>query len=149
MTSDILFVNNTADQKSFQNYAMKLFRSLVKWWANKQIIIIISIIKAELMTLSQMTHEEIYIQQMLKELKISLNHDDMIIQCDNQQTLCLIKAEIGKLSTKLKHVDIQNHWLCQEYQWGCITVCYVKSKSMIANRLMKALLLDSHCWFLD
>jgi|SRR5437667_398136 len=30
MTSDISFVNNTADQKSSQSYAMKLFRNLVE-----------------------------------------------------------------------------------------------------------------------
>jgi len=59
------------------------------------------------MTLSQAACEEIYIWWMLEELKINLNQDDdVIIQCDNQQTLCLIQAEIEKLSTKLKHVDI-------------------------------------------
>ncbi len=31
ITSDTLFVNNTADHKSSQSYAMKLFRSLVEW----------------------------------------------------------------------------------------------------------------------
>src|SRR5438034_7335841 len=101
------------------------------------------------MTLSQTAHEEIYIQQMLKELEISLDYDDMIIQCNNQQTLHLIKAEIRKLSIKLKHIDIQNHWLCQEYQQSCITICYIKSKSMIINRLTKALPLNSHHQFLD
>ena len=54
---------------------------------------------------------------MLEELKINLNqNNDVIIQCDNQQTLHLIQVKIEKLSIKLKHVDIQNHWLCQEYQ---------------------------------
>ena len=109
---------------------MKLFRNLIKWWANKQIIIIISIIEAELMILLQMTYEEIYIQWMLEELNIKLNHDNVIIQCDNQQMLCLVRAEI-------------------EYQWGCITVCYIESKSMIINSLMKVLSLNSHCQFLD
>ena len=83
---------------------------------------------------------------MLEELKINLNQDNnMIIQCDNQQMLCLIQAEIEKLSIKLKHVDIQNHWLCQEYQQNHITVHYIESKSMIADDLTKALLLNSHC----
>ena len=31
MTSDMLFVNNTADWKSSQSYTMKLFRDLVEW----------------------------------------------------------------------------------------------------------------------
>ena len=61
------------------------------------------------MILLQTAHEEIYIQQILKKLKIKLNHDNMIIQCDNQQMLHLMRAEIDKLSIKLKHVDIQNH----------------------------------------
>src|SRR5436190_16426757 len=101
------------------------------------------------MTLSQTACEEIYIEQMLEELKINLNQDDnMIIQCDNQQTLYLIQVKIEKLSTKLKHVDIQNHWLHQEYQQSCIIVHYVKSKSMIVNDLMKAFLLNSHHQFL-
>ena len=30
MTSDVSFANNTANHKSFQNYAMKLFESLVE-----------------------------------------------------------------------------------------------------------------------
>ena len=102
------------------------------------------------MTLLQITCEEIYIWQMLEELKINLNqNNNVIIQCNNQQTLCLIKAEIDKLFIKLKHIDIQNHWLCQEYQWCYIIISYINLKSMIANSLMKALLLNSHHWFLD
>ena len=62
------------------------------------------------MTLLQTAHEEIYIEQMLEELKINLDQDDnMIIQCNNQQTFYLIQVKIEKLSIKLKHVDIQNH----------------------------------------
>ena len=62
------------------------------------------------MTLSQAAYEEIYIEQMLEKLKINLNQsNNIIIQCDNQQMLCLIQVKIEKLSIKLKHVDIQNH----------------------------------------
>ena len=60
-----------------------------------------------------------------------------------------MRAEIDKFSIKLKHVDIQNHWLHQEYQWDHIIIYYVESKNMIINRLTKALLLNSHHWFLD
>ena len=68
------------------------------------------IIKTELMILSQITHEEIYIQQMLEKLEIKLDQSNkMIIQCDNQQILHLIQVKIRKFFTKLKHVDIQNH----------------------------------------
>ena len=57
-------------------------------------------------------------------------------------------AEIGRLNTKLKHVDIHNHWLHQEYQENHIDIHYVASKKMIANSLTKALSLDDHRQFL-
>src|SRR5215471_8346252 len=46
--------------------------------------------EAELLALSQAACEGIYIQQLLRELKINLDSKNMIIQCDNQQTLCLM-----------------------------------------------------------
>jgi len=150
VASDASFADNTADRKSSQGYAMKLFGGLVGWRANKQATVTTSTTEAELMALSQAAREGIYIRRMLEELEVNLDQgDDVVIQCDNQQTLRLIQAEIGKLSTKLKHVDIQNHWLRQEYQRGRITVRYVKSNSMIADGLTKALPFDSHRRFLD
>ena len=86
---------------------------------------------------------------MLEKLNVKLNCDNVIIQCNNQQMLCLMIAKIDKLLIKFKHVDIQNHWLHQEYQQSCITVHYIESKNMIINSLIKGLLLNSHHWFLD
>ncbi len=151
VASDASFADNTADRKSSQGYAMKLFGGLVGWRANKQATVTTSTTEAELMALSQAAREGIYIRRMLEELEVNLDQgdDDVVIQCDNQQTLRLVQAEIGKLSTKLKHVDIQNHWLRQEYQRRHINVCYVDTKSMIADGLTKALPLDSHRRFLD
>ena len=63
--------------------------------------------------------------------------------------LHLITAEIGRLNTKLKHVDIYNHWLCQEYQENHINICYIALKKMIADGLTKALSLNDHHRFLE
>jgi hypothetical protein len=43
------------------------------------------------------------------------------IRCDNRQTLRVLKKEMLKLDTKLKHVDIRRHWLRQEVQTGRIS----------------------------
>ena len=47
--------------------------------------------------------------------------------------------EITHLQTKLQHVDIHNHWLWQEVNWGQVIIEYMPTKEMIANRLTKAL----------
>ena len=47
--------------------------------------------------------------------------------------------EIAVLQTKLRHVDIHNHWLRQEVQNGTISVEYTESARMMADGLTKAL----------
>ncbi len=149
VASDALFADNSADQKSSQGYAMKLFRGLVGWRANKQATVTTSTTEAELLALSQAAREGIYIRRLLRELQVKLDSEKVVIQCDNQQTLRLVTAEIGRLNTKLKHIDIHNHWLRQEYQENHIGVRYVASKKMIADGLTKALSLDDHRRFLE
>ena len=79
VASDASFADNLADRKSSQGYTMKLFGGLVGWRANKQATVTILIIKAELLALLQAAHEEIYIQQLLRELEVKMNYDDVII----------------------------------------------------------------------
>jgi len=41
--------------------------------------------------------------------------------------------------TKLKHVDILHHWLCEQVQAKKITVSWVPTNQMVADGLTKAL----------
>ena len=65
--------------------------------------------------------------RLLKELLISLNNHQIHIECDNTQTIYLVTKEITKLQTKLRHINIHNHWLQQEVQNGRIEVAYIES----------------------
>src|SRR5881396_1347412 len=44
-----------------------------------------------------------------------------------------------KLSTKLRHVNIHNHWLCQEYAEQRVLFEWTPTKNMIADGLTKTL----------
>ena len=70
--------------------------------------------KAELLTLLQTVKKAIFTSQLLKVLTLRLD-ELLIIKCDNKQTLRLVTEDSMKLSTKLRHVDIHNHWLRQEH----------------------------------
>lgn len=71
------------------------------------------------------------------------------MECDNTQTIKLIKAELALLKTKLRHVDIHNHWLRQEIRRGTIEVEYTPSTEMKADGLTKALPAQKWKGFLD
>ena len=139
VASDASFADNSLDRKSSQAYAMMLFNGLVGWRANKQDTVTTSTTEAELLALSQAAKEGQYISRLLEELTVRLDEHCIKIQCDNHQTIRLVNEEIARLQTKLRHVDIHNHWLRQEITRGHINVEYVKSAEMIADGLTKAL----------
>ena len=51
----------------------------------------------------------------------------------------MVTTDVGQLQTKLRHVDIHNHWLRQEVSANRIAVEYTPSKEMIADGLTKSL----------
>ncbi|KAI8930550.1 hypothetical protein NX059_012545 [Plenodomus lindquistii] len=139
VASDASFADNTRDRKSSQGYAIKLYNGLIAWKANKQDTVTTSTTEAELLALSQVAKEALFISRLLQELHVKIEPGPIIIECDNQQTIRLLTAEVSKLQTKLRHVDIHNHWLRQEVQQQRINVQYVQSSEMIADGLTKAL----------
>lgn len=139
VASDASFADNTIDRKSSQAYAMRLFGGFIGWRANKQATVTTSTTEAELLALSQAAKEAMFVSRLIKELGIKLDDERIRIQCDNQQTIQLVNKDIAKLQTKLRHVDIHNHWLRQEAQLDRISVEYRPTADMIADGLTKVL----------
>ena len=103
------------------------------WRANKQNTVTTSTTEAELLSLSQGAKEGQFVKRLLNELSVSLDDQRIRIHCDNRQSIRLVTEEIARLQTKLRHVDIHNHWLRQEVRDGRITVEHISTKKMIAN----------------
>jgi hypothetical protein len=82
--------------------------------------------------------EVMALQRFFKELMLDVGAPWNIF-CDNQQTIRLIVGENQRISTKLRHVDIQNMWLRQEYKKGSFQVTYLPTNDMPADGLTKNL----------
>jgi len=87
-------------------------------------------------SLSQTVKEAIFISRLFEAMTLRL-HEPLIIDCDNTQTLRLIKEDSAKLITKLRHVDI--HQLRHEYAMNRVLFQWKTTKEMIADGLTKAL----------
>jgi hypothetical protein len=149
IASDASFADNSLDRKSSQGLAMKLFGGLIAWRANKQDTVTTSTTEAELLSLSQAAKEALFIDRLLKELTVALEDNYLTIQCDNIQTIRLVNRDTVTLQTKLRHVDIHNHWIRQEVNNGRIRVVYTPSDKMIADGFTKALQREKWQGFLD
>src|SRR4029077_10092348 len=139
VASDASFADNTLDRKSSQAYVMTLSGGVIGWRVNKQNTVTTSTTEAELLALSQASKEGLYIKRLLDKLTIELDDHRIRIECDNTQTIRLVNEEISRLRTKLRHVDIHNHWVRQEAREGRIAVDYTPTRQMIANGLTKSL----------
>ena len=145
--SDALFANNTLDRKSSQGYIMLLFGGPIAWKANKQDTVTTSSTEAELLALSQTAKEAIFISRLLKALTLTID-EPLIIECDNKQTLRLVTEDFMKLSMKLWHVDIHNHWLRQEHSQQRVQFSWTPTRDMIVDGLTKVLSCQRHEQFL-
>jgi hypothetical protein len=68
VASDASFADNSSNRKSLQGYTIQLFRGLIAWKVSKQDTITTSTTKAELLALSQVAKEAIFITRLIKEL---------------------------------------------------------------------------------
>jgi hypothetical protein len=80
---------------------------------------------------------------LLKALTLKLN-EPLEVECDNRQTLKLVTEESIKLSAKLRHVDIHNHWLRQEYAERQVLFKWTPTNNIIADGLTKTLPRQQH-----
>jgi hypothetical protein len=149
IASDAFFANNNTNRKSSQAFAIKLFGGLIGWRANKQDTVTTSTTEAKLLALAQAAKESMYVNKLLQELTIDLNDQTIQIEYNNTQTINLITKEIALLKTKLRHVNIYNHWLRQKVQNKTISVNYTPFAQMMADGLTKALLSTKWQTFLN
>ena len=117
---------------------MKLFGGTISWQACKQATVTTSSTEAELLALLQVAREAMYLARLFRAIKYQ-QPEPFNILCDNSQTIQLVTEEDVKLSTRLRHVDIHNHWLRQKHKDGKIQLQWVPTAEMPADGLTKAL----------
>ena len=143
---DASFADDRESRRSSQGYIVQLFGGPIIWKAARQSTVTTSTTEAELLALEHVAKESVALNRFLHELRLDLGVPWEIF-CDNQQTIRLVVEESERLTTKLRHVDIQNMWLKQEHAKGKLKVTYLKTSEMPADGLTKALPKQSHARF--
>jgi hypothetical protein len=138
VASDASFADDAEDRKSSQGYVVKLFGGPIAWKAGKQNTVTTSTTEAELLALDLTAKETYALERLFRDVALDLG-EPLRLFCDNQQTIRLVVNENQRITTKLRHVDIQNMWLRQEYRKGRFELAYIPTADMPADGLTKAL----------
>ena len=76
--------------------------------------------------------------RLFRDIQLEINNG-LKFHCDNTQTIRLVVEDNAHLQTKLRHVDIQNMWLKQEYKKARFQISYLPTAEMPADGLTKVL----------
>jgi len=138
IASDASFADDPETRHSSQGYVISLFGGPVAWKAGKQSTVTTSTTEAELLAAERTIKESLALSRLMEDIGLELGVP-LKIWCDNQQTIRLIVHENQRIATRLKHVDIQNMWMRQEYRKGRFQIGYLATADMPADGLTKAL----------
>jgi len=144
--SDAAFADNN-DRKSTEGKFFKLLNTVIDYQAIKQGTVTTSTTEAELLALSHLIAWLLWWIRFFDNIMLDLE-EDPIIYCDNLQTIRLMLKESPKLVTKLKHVDIHQHWVRQEVEKGTFKLEWIETGKMPADGFTKALPAQNHANFI-
>jgi hypothetical protein len=142
------FFANDLDRRSVEKYIFKLFDDMIDWIVKKQLIVLIFIIEAKLLSMLHADKKLIWWIHFFQKLKFNSNQKIMIYN-DNLQIIRFFISKILKTETKLRHVDIAQCWLRQSIQSDYFSMNYLFIAKMIANELTKILSSQKHREFIN
>ena len=138
VASDASFADDPETRRSSHGYSISLFRGLIIWKATRQSTVTTSLTESELLGVTLTAKELMALKRLFRDLRLDLGKAWTIF-CDNKQTIRLIIRENERISTKLRHVNIQNMWLRQEHSKGVFQITYIPTNDMPANGFTKNL----------
>jgi len=143
VASDASFGNCATTRRSSEGYLFKLFGGPIDWVSVKQKTVTTSTTEAELLALTHAATEALWWNRLFEDVGFRLDHD-LVINCDNQQTIRLLTKDLPTLVTKLKHVDIRQHWLREQIADNRINIAWISTSHMPADGLTKSLPKQKH-----
>jgi hypothetical protein len=142
-SSDAAYADDAQTRQSTKGYLFQLFGGPIDWRCTKQKTVKTSTTEAELSALYHVAVQLYWWQRFFDAIDLDLD-EDLVINCDNLQTVRLMIKESPKLVTKLKHVDIHQHWLRQEVERQKLQIKWIATTEMPADGFTKALPRQKH-----
>nr|KYP51561.1 hypothetical protein KK1_026589 [Cajanus cajan] len=117
------------DRGSTSAACIYLGPNMVSWWSKKQLLVARSSTEAEYRALAQAVTEVLWIQSLLKELKVHLNTP--IVLCDNQSTVALSHNPI--LHSRSKHMELDIFFVREKVISKALVVSHVPEKARVKS----------------
>ncbi|MBW0495264.1 hypothetical protein O181_034979 [Austropuccinia psidii MF-1] len=125
-------------QRSTSRYLTQLHGCLVFWKTRRQPLVSISTAEAEYKSLCNLTSELLWFQQWCQEAGLFHFNSAIIVWEDKQSRIKTANGNCNLNTKRMKHVDIQLHFVEEEIKNQLIELRYAPTSHMLAEFLTKA-----------
>ncbi|XP_020698068.1 uncharacterized protein LOC110110785 [Dendrobium catenatum] len=133
---DTDWASDSTDRKSVSGFCTFLGKNLISWSVKKQITVAKSSTEAEYRALAAATSDVIWLRRLLTDFDATPNEPTTIF-CDNVSALALAINPV--FHARLKHIEIDYHFISHHIQHKDISVQHIHSIDQPANILTKSL----------
>ena len=127
--------------RSTSGHVFLMAGGAVTWSSKCQTTIALSTVKDEYVAMSQCAQQMVWMHSWLSKVGIEYSLPG-VIRGDNSGAIALMKNT--KDHRKIKHIDIQHHYICELLHSGAITMEQVTFANNLADLLTKPLSRNHH-----
>lgn len=135
--SDADLAGDLEHRKSTSGMLLTMHGCPVMWGAKLQPVVATSTSEAEYISAAMAVKETLWVRKLLGDIFDRIER--MVVYCDNQSALHLMKQRTAGTPQRSKHIDIQFHFIRNRYMRGEIDVEFVPTDEQKADMLTKAL----------
>ncbi|MBW0508535.1 hypothetical protein O181_048250 [Austropuccinia psidii MF-1] len=136
--SDADWGNCQETQRSTSGFLAQMHGCLIFWKTRKQPSVSISTAEAEYKSLCDLTSELLWFCQWCQEAEIYQFDNVIIVWEDNQSCISTANGNCNLNNKRMKHVDIQLHFVKEAVQSNFIKLQYAPTLDMLADFLTKS-----------